>query len=119
MRTEGERTGAFFGRRKGKRLRAGQDELIHKRLPGLRIVPENLSDHPAPDGRPTWLEVGFGGGEHLAARARAHPEVDFIGCEPFVNGMAKLLAAIEQEGLSNIRLWDDDILEVILIVLRF
>jgi tRNA (guanine-N7-)-methyltransferase len=55
-----------------------------------------------------WLEIGFGGGEHLCARARASPEIGFIGCEPFVNGVAKLLAVIDAEGLDNIRLWDAD-----------
>jgi tRNA (guanine-N7-)-methyltransferase len=55
-----------------------------------------------------WLEIGFGGGEHLAAQARAHPDIGFIGCEPFVNGIAKLLAVIDREGLANIRVWDAD-----------
>ena len=55
-----------------------------------------------------WLEIGFGGGEHLAAQANAYPAVGFIGCEPFVNGVARLLANIEQENLSNIRLFSDD-----------
>jgi tRNA (guanine-N7-)-methyltransferase len=50
------------------------------------------------------LEIGFGGGEHLAAEAAAHPGMGFIGCEPFVNGMAKALALIEAHGLDNIRL---------------
>ncbi len=54
------------------------------------------------------MEIGFGGGEHLLARARANPGTGFIGCEPFVNGMAKLLAAIEAEELDNIRVWDGD-----------
>ena len=65
-------------------------------MPGRRS-PRSV---PGP-GRATWLEIGFGGGEHLAAQARAHPDVGFIGCEPFVNGMAKLLAAIEQDGLAT------------------
>ena len=59
------------------------------------------------------LEIGFGGGEHLAAQARAHPEARFIGCEPFLNGMAKMLASIEREGLRNIRLWDRDATELL------
>ena len=55
-----------------------------------------------------WLEIGFGAGEHLAAQAEAHPAVGFIGCEVFENGVAKLLAEIEQHQLSNIRLFLDD-----------
>ena len=106
-----ERTGAFFGRRKGKKLRAGQDDLVQTLLPALRVKPGEApsSGFADPQARETWLEIGFGGGEHLAAQARAHPDVNIVGCEPFVNGMAKLLAAVDQEKLGNIRVWDDDV----------
>jgi tRNA (guanine-N7-)-methyltransferase len=60
-----------------------------------------------------WLEIGFGGGEHLAARASENPDVGFIGCEPFVNGVAKLLAAIEKQQLSNVRIRAGDARELI------
>jgi tRNA (guanine-N7-)-methyltransferase len=60
-----------------------------------------------------WLEIGFGGGEHLAARARTHPEIGFIGCEPFVNGVAKLLAVIDRDMIENIRIWHADAIELI------
>jgi len=59
-------------------------------------------------GRELWLEIGFGGGEHLLARAAEHPDVGFVGCEPFVNGVAKLLAGIEARGLTNLRVRVDD-----------
>jgi tRNA (guanine-N7-)-methyltransferase len=59
-------------------------------------------------GRELWLEIGFGGGEHLIARAAERPDVGFIGCEPFVNGVAKLLAGIEAHGLDNVRVRADD-----------
>ncbi|TVR10225.1 MAG: tRNA (guanosine(46)-N7)-methyltransferase TrmB [Salinarimonadaceae bacterium] len=106
---------AFFGRRKGKRLRAGQEERLRDLLPRLR-----LPDGDAPIARETLaslypsppsgyvLEIGFGGGEHLAHRAAERPDLGFIGCEPFVNGMVKLLGAVEERGLSNVRLWDED-----------
>lgn len=55
-----------------------------------------------------WLEIGFGGGEHLVAQAQAHPTIGFIGCEPFLNGVAKVLSEINDNGLHNIRLCDDD-----------
>jgi tRNA (guanine-N7-)-methyltransferase len=55
-----------------------------------------------------WLEVGFGSGEHLAAQALAHPRIGMIGCEPFANGVAGLLAKIDAEGIDNIRILDDD-----------
>ena len=55
-----------------------------------------------------WLEIGFGGGEHIIAQAQAHPEIGLIGCEPFVNGVASLLAQADRLGLGNIRVVDDD-----------
>jgi len=108
--------GAFFGRRKGKKLRLGQAHLFDVLLPQLRI---NLSDEVLPASlfiRPAdalWLEIGFGGGEHLLLRAQENPAVGFIGCEPFVNGMAKMLAAIDRDGLDNIRLYDADALNLL------
>jgi tRNA (guanine-N7-)-methyltransferase len=110
-----DRAGAFFGRRKGKRLRASHDRLVQTLLPALRVP---LGAPPAAifagrDGAETWLEIGFGGGEHLAAQAQAHPQINFIGCEPFVNGMAKLLASIEHDKLDNIRIWDEDVTDLL------
>jgi tRNA (guanine-N7-)-methyltransferase len=117
MNAASERAGAFFGRRKGKRLRAGQDELVQTLLPALRVTPgrspSEIFSASGGEPRETWLEIGFGGGEHLAAQARARRDVNLIGCEPFVNGMAKLLAVIDQEGLGNIRLWDEDVTDLL------
>ncbi|TXM88164.1 tRNA (guanine(46)-N(7))-methyltransferase TrmB, partial [Methylobacterium sp. WL116] len=56
-----------------------------------------------------WLEIGFGGGEHLAAQAAAHPEIGIIGAEPFVNGVAKLLRAVDERALRNVRIRDEDV----------
>src|SRR5690606_33622725 len=61
-----------------------------------------------PDGRPLWLEIGFGGGEHLAAQAAAHPDRGLIGCEPYVSGVARLLAVAEAQELANLRIVVDD-----------
>jgi tRNA (guanine-N7-)-methyltransferase len=95
----------LYGRSKGKALRKHQAELIDELLPRLSL---DLSQ-PAPSfTRETHLEIGFGGGEHLIAAATESPDVDFIGCEPFVNGVAKLLAHIEERGLTNIRLRQGD-----------
>jgi tRNA (guanine-N7-)-methyltransferase len=109
-----ERSGAFFGRRKGKKLRAGQENLVETLLPRLRIDPaadpRTAFDQPV---EALWLEIGFGGGEHLAEQARAHPGIGFIGCEPFVNGMAKLLAAVQRDRLDNVRVWDRDATELL------
>jgi len=104
---------AFFGRRKGHRLRKRQAELFATLLPRLAL---DLS-RPAPAGlhqlfpvpvTEIQLEIGFGGGENLIAQAEARPSTGFIGVEPFANGMAKALAAIESKGLHNIRLHFDD-----------
>jgi tRNA (guanine-N7-)-methyltransferase len=86
-------------------------------LPRLRIEPASepvdVADlFPFAPGSIT-LEIGFGGGEHLAARARAHPEAGFIGCEPFVNGMAKALAIIDAQKIANIRLHPADAMELL------
>ena len=64
-------------------------------------------------GRELWLEIGFGGGEHLLARALEHPDVGFIGCEPFVNGVAKLLAGVAARDLDNVRVHCDDALALL------
>jgi len=106
---------AFFGRRKGHRLRSHQADLMATLLPRLAIALER----PPPDrlvemfSRPLEsvnLEIGFGGGEHLVAEAAAHPALGFVGCEPFVNGMAKILTLIEASAIDNIRLhWGDAI----------
>ena len=79
----------------------------------MRLDPEEPAKAFGAPVSAVWLEIGFGGGEHLSARARAHPETGFIGCEPFVNGVAKLLAVIHRVKLSNIRIWDADATELI------
>lgn len=104
---------AFFGRRKGHKLRKRQAELIATLLPRLAVdlaspAPARLSVlFPVPVSD-VALEIGFGGGENLIAQAQVHPRTGFIGVEPFVNGMAKALAAIERTGLQNVRLHFDD-----------
>ena len=56
----------------------------------------------------TWLEIGFGGGEHLAAQAAAHPEIGFIGCEPFINGVSSLLVLLDGQESENVRVFSED-----------
>ncbi|MFN1208872.1 hypothetical protein ACKXGD_18230, partial [Enterococcus lactis] len=60
------------------------------------------------------LEIGFGGGEHLLAQAAHRPDMLFIGCEPFINGVAKCLAGIDQQKLANIRIHARDARELML-----
>jgi tRNA (guanine-N7-)-methyltransferase len=106
----------LHGRRRGKKLRAGQQSLLETLLPRLALAlpvePAKLDLAQAfggslpPDG--VWLEVGFGAGEHLAWQAEQNPGVGLIGCEPYLNGVAKCLAHIERAGLTNVRLFTDD-----------
>lgn len=107
------RRGQLHGRRKGHRLRPRQARLLAERLPALRVPLEEMTETGpavlfAPSVREVWLEVGFGGGEHLAWQAERNRDVGIIGAEPFVNGVVKLLAQIEERGLDNIRIHDDD-----------
>jgi tRNA (guanine-N7-)-methyltransferase len=113
--------GSFFGRRKGHRLRAHQAELIEQLLPRLALDIKTLDIKTIAElatlfDRPTQairLEIGFGGGEHLVAEAAQFPQIGFIGCEPYVNGMAKILAQIEAREIANIRLFAGDAAELL------
>jgi tRNA (guanine-N7-)-methyltransferase len=115
--TTHHRKGAFFGRRKGHPLRPRQAALFKTLLPKLAL---DLS-RPAPtdlralfDGaEEVRLESGFGGGEHLMSEAERHPRTGFIGIEPFVNGMAKALTAIDERKLANVRLHHGDATDVL------
>lgn len=105
-----------FGRVGGRALSARQQGLIDTLLPRLTVPEgdpasidpltlfENASD--------VWLEIGFGGAEHFLEQARRHPDTGLIGCEPFIEGMAKALTGIEDAGLTNTRLWMDDAREM-------
>ncbi len=111
-------TEAFFGRRKGKALRDNQKRVMDT------LLPERMIDlqQPAPQSLATLfsvpvekirLEIGFGGGEHLIHRAIENPQTGFIGVEPFVNSMAKLLSSVEQSDVRNIRVYNDDATELL------
>lgn len=104
----------LFGRRHGRRLRPGRRRLVETLLPRLGVAvpdgadpldPRTLFRPPPAD---VWLEIGFGAGEHLAHQAATHPAVGFVGCEPFVTGVAGLLARVDEAGLDNVRIFDGD-----------
>ncbi|EFO32754.1 tRNA (guanine-N(7)-)-methyltransferase [Roseibium sp. TrichSKD4] len=110
--------GSFFGRRKGKPLSPRRTALMDDGLAHLRVdltkpAPEDLRDLFEAPVQTVSLEVGFGGGEHLLHRARENPSIGFIGVEPFVTSMAKVVTAVVEEGLSNIRLYDDDAIKLL------
>ena len=103
----------LYGRRRGRPLRPGRDRLRHELLPRLAIdLPGRGVLEPrrlfSPAIAQVWLEIGFGGGEHLAAQAERHPDIGFIGCEVFENGIARLVGEVAQRGLGNIRVFADD-----------
>jgi tRNA (guanine-N7-)-methyltransferase len=110
--------GSFFGRRKGHKLRLHQADLIEHLLPRLALDigepgPRDLAGLFDPPAGEVRLEIGFGGGEHLVAEARAFPKLGFIGCEPYVNGMAKILTQIEAHDIGNVRLFAGDAAELL------
>ena len=91
----------FYGRRKGKPLRRLHSQLMETLLPQVAVdITQPLAQTPAP----RILEIGFGGGEHLAHQAAISPTVNFIGAEPFLNGVAKILAEIDTRKLTNLRI---------------
>lgn len=103
-----EKRHRLYGRAAGKPLSKRQQGLVDDLLPRLSV--QDGDHHQVdpralfPGKREVWLEIGFGGGEHLAGQAERHPDVGIIGAEPFIDGVAKLLTAIDEKGLSNVRL---------------
>lgn len=109
----------FYGRVHGKTLRPTQKEYLVEDLPALRLRGVSIDENPGrevldlgaaiPGDGPLWLEIGFGGGEHLAAMAARYPQVRLIGCEPFVNGVAMLLGLLRRAPpVSNLRIHPGD-----------
>ena len=105
----------LHGRRRGHSLSAKRQKLVDQLLPRLALpeTPERLDAKALfGDDRVLWLEIGFGGGEHLAWQAERHTDIGFIGAEPYINGVATLLAALDDRNLSNIRIQADDVAPV-------
>lgn len=103
---------ASYGRRRGRRLKAGKQSLMDELLPELAIV---LPDSGTltlstlfPNAKAVWLEIGFGGGEHLVYQAAQHRDAGVIGCEPYINGIAELLKNIGRHKLKNVRIYPGD-----------
>jgi tRNA (guanine-N7-)-methyltransferase len=101
-----------YGRRRGRKLSETRARTLDTGLKHFALqLPENGTlDWRAlfPAANALWLEIGFGGGEHLAAQAAAHRDIGFIGCEPFIDGLAALCARIAALGLDNVRIWPED-----------
>lgn len=113
----------FYGRRQGRPLRESRKRLMESLLPSITVTVT-----PGPDGQPLaidpaslfapalteyWLEIGFGGGEHLATQAAAHRDVGLIGCEIFLNGIASALSHIDAGKLENVRIYPEDVRDLL------
>lgn len=108
----------FYGRIKGKGLKRSQQKCLDEDLAALSPGAVGREVNPARvqldlaalfGGRPVWLEVGFGGGEHMVHQAMLHPEVGIVGCEPYINGVAMLLGRIREAGVGNVRVHPGDV----------
>ncbi len=111
---------ASFGRRQGRRLRTGKRTLVDTLLPTIQLSLDevvqwqsgkaaelfnHLTTQPL---NHVFLEIGFGGGEHLAHQAMLHPDIGMIGCEPYINGIGDLLKKIDAQKIRNIRVFPND-----------
>lgn len=108
----------FYGRVHGKTLRDSQKTYLAEDMAKLSLSGVTVEENPARavidpvavfGARPIWLEVGFGGGEHLVHMAAMYPDIGIIGCEPFVNGIAMLLGKIRKAGVENLRIHPGDV----------
>ncbi|GIT87732.1 tRNA (guanosine(46)-N7)-methyltransferase TrmB [Roseobacter sp. OBYS 0001] len=111
MSTEKRPHRNFYGRLKGKSLKAAQKRYLDEDLAALSPGPVGWEENPDRrpldlpalfEGKPVWLEVGFGGGEHLVHQAAQNPDVGIIGAEPYINGVAMLLGKIRRAGVENL-----------------
>jgi len=103
-----------FGRLKSRPIKPRQAALMETLLPALRCPLEPFDPRAlAPEAAAVWLEIGFGGGEHMAGQAARRPDILSIGAEPFLNGVASALRHIDEQGLSNVRIHDGDVRELL------
>ena len=110
----------FYGRIRGKTLRASQKTYLAEDLATLTLCGVTREDNPARSpitppfaAKPLWLEVGFGGGEHLVHMAARYPDIGLIGCEPFVNGIAMLLGKMRQAQVTNLAIHPGDVRDLL------
>ena len=109
----------FYGRRKGKSLKASHERYLAEDLRALSPGPVGWDDNPDrdlldlgalfPDAREYWLEIGFGAGEHLVHQAEQNSSIGIIGCEPYINGVATLLGKVRKSGVTNLRIHPGDV----------
>lgn len=107
-----------YGRRQGRPIKHSKRSLIDEFLPLISIDLQETEHHINPQiyfdkEAPIWFEVGFGGGEHLAQLAQDNPNVNFIGCEPFLNGVVSLLGHINEHRIQNIRIFQGNAIDLL------
>ncbi len=107
---------AFFGRRSGKKLHDGQQAIVDTTLPEVEIKLQGKLDPKSvfPGAQRIVVEIGYGGGEHLARKAAEEPDTGFIGCEVYTGGIGKMVQAIDARGLTNVRLFTDDAIKLLM-----
>ncbi len=108
----------FYGRLKGKHLKKSQEGYLQEDLAALSPGAVGWDENPTRDpldlaelfgGREVWLEVGFGGGEHVIHQAAQNPDVGIIGCEPYINGVAMLLGKVRKASIDNLCIYPGDV----------
>ena len=103
-----------FGRIKARPIKPRQAALLDSLLPRIRVPQEPFDPRALmPAARACWVEIGFGGGEHMAAQAARHPDVLILGAEPFQNGVASALRHLDERGVENVRIQDGDARELL------
>lgn len=103
-----------FGRLKSRPIKPRQAALMETLLPTIRVPAEPFAPLDLmPGAQAVWLEIGFGGGEHMAAQAGRHPDTLVIAAEPFLNGVASGVRHVAEQNLSNVRIKDGDARELV------
>lgn len=105
----------LYGRRKGQGLRQNLAQIYKDILPRYQICPSEIPDLCSAKSK-IWMEIGFGGGEHLAHQAKLYPDVHFIGCEPFMNGVAKTLRELYEGNIKNVHLYEGDARDILKLI---
>lgn len=99
----------LYGRRRGRGLKESRQELMGHEFPKWELRLENNPVVTIETDQAVSLEIGFGSGEHLALQAATFPGTLFIGCEPFINGIAAMVEKIHEQNLTNVRIFAEDV----------
>ena len=103
----------LYGRRRGHTLTPTKQALLQQKLPEMQVTLPEKGQLDIGKDKDLWLEIGFGGGEHLAWQAKSNPGVHIIGCEPFINGIASLLTHLKEDGTTNVSIHPNDVWELL------